>query len=333
MQSPDLTLELRAAKPVASTDLRERVRAVAARQAPARRHFLLPPPRRLALIAVPAAIAVAVSGALVHGLATSGRETPKTAARTTTAADGGSVGAIERAPSVTVLSPGATPRVLGAPTTPGRLQQYGASLRIQVNDRDALSDATKRATRVARLLGGYVGAVQYSAPRHGRGSAFLVVRVPIDRVQDALEEYSALGTLIAQKVRITDVTKAVTEQAKEIARLKLAIARLEGGGVTAAERLRLGALKERLEYLTKRRAATVRRAELARIALTLVTKPKHAAAAPGRFERTMSDAGDVLLREAEILLYALIVAGPLLLLGAGIIAAGRVRDRRLFERS
>jgi hypothetical protein len=47
----------------------------------------------------------------------------------------------------------------------------------------------------------------------------------------------------------------------------------------------------------------------------------------------MSDAGDVLLREAEILLYALIVAGPLLLLGAGIIAAARVRDRRLFERS
>jgi len=47
----------------------------------------------------------------------------------------------------------------------------------------------------------------------------------------------------------------------------------------------------------------------------------------------MSDAGGVLLREGEILLYALIVAGPLLLLGAAFIAAGRLRDRRLFERS
>jgi hypothetical protein len=47
----------------------------------------------------------------------------------------------------------------------------------------------------------------------------------------------------------------------------------------------------------------------------------------------MSDAGGVLLREAEILLYALIVAGPLLLLGAAIIASSRYRDRRLFERS
>jgi hypothetical protein len=46
----------------------------------------------------------------------------------------------------------------------------------------------------------------------------------------------------------------------------------------------------------------------------------------------MSDAGGVLLREAEILLYVLIVAGPLLLLGGAIIAAGRMRDRRLLER-
>ena len=47
----------------------------------------------------------------------------------------------------------------------------------------------------------------------------------------------------------------------------------------------------------------------------------------------MSDAGGVLLREAEILAYALIVAGPLLLVGAAFIAAGRLRDRRLFQRS
>jgi hypothetical protein len=47
----------------------------------------------------------------------------------------------------------------------------------------------------------------------------------------------------------------------------------------------------------------------------------------------MSSAGGVLLRELELLLYALIVAGPLLLLGLGVIGASRVRDRRLFERS
>ena len=52
-----------------------------------------------------------------------------------------------------------------------------------------------------------------------------------------------------------------------------------------------------------------------------------------RFHRTLSDAGSILVRELELLVYALIVAGPLLLLGAAAIAAGRLRDRRLFERT
>jgi hypothetical protein len=220
------------------------------------------------------------------------------------------------------------------PSTSSRLQQYGAFMRLQVKDLGALSDATKRAMRLARDVGGYVAYVRYSSPSHGQGSASLIVRVPVDRVQDVIEEYSNLGTILSQKINIVDVTKAVEEQAREIARLKAQIAQIEAGGVTQRERYRLAELQARLDYLTKHRAATVRRAQFARVALELATKPKHrAAASTGRFDRTMSDAGGVLLREAEILLYALIVAGPLLLLGGAIIAAGRLRDRRLFERS
>jgi hypothetical protein len=155
---------------------------------------------------------------------------------------------------------------------------------------------------------------------------------PIERVQDAIAEYSDLGTILAQNVSIRDVTKAVAEQAKEIARLRTRIAALETGGVTPAERPRLEAAQARLDYLTKHRTATVRRAQLARVVLELTTRPKHAAPA-GRFQRTLSSAGGVLVRELELLVYALVVAGPLLLLGAAIIAAGRARDRRLFERS
>jgi len=177
----------------------------------------------------------------------------------------------------------------------------------------------------ARFAGGYVAYIRYSSPAHEQGSASLVVRVPIDRVQDVIEEYSNLGTIVSQKISVVDVTKAVEEQAREIARLKGEIARLKPGPERSA-------LQARLDYLTKRKAATVRRAQLARVALVLTTK-KQAAAATGRFDRTLSDAGSVLLREAEILLYALIVAGPLLLLGGAIVAAGRYRDRRLFQRS
>jgi hypothetical protein len=206
-----------------------------------------------------------------------------------------------------------------------------------VKNREALSDATKHAMRVARLLGGYVASVRYSAPRRGVGSATLVVRVPIDRVEDAIGEYADLGTLLRQRLAITDVTKAVQEEAREIARLRAEIARLEAGGVSPSERPRLEAEQARLDYLTKRSKATVRRAQLARVSLELTTKPKRAAAPAGRFARTLDDAAGVLVREAELLVYALIVAGPLLLLGAAGIAGGRLaqrrRDAHLLERS
>jgi hypothetical protein len=71
--------------------------------------------------------------------------------------------------------------------------------------------------------------------------------------------------------------------------------------------------------------------------LTLVTPTPTASGAPGRFDRTLDDAGSVLARELEILLYALVVVGPLLALGGIAIAVGRTHrrrsDRRLLERT
>jgi uncharacterized protein DUF4349 len=339
MLSPELALELRSARPVASPELRRRVLEVAAREEPVRRRgFSLPSFRSMALVAGPAVLALAVGGALVHGLVHSGTTAQKSVHGTNSSASGSVEQGQGQALSprgVSVPMPAGTPQPSRSviPNTSSRLQQYGAYLRLQVKNLGGLSDATKRAMRFARLVGGYVAYVRYTTPADGRGAASLVVRVPVDRVQDVIEEYSNLGTILSQKISVLDVTKAVEEEAREIARLKAQIARIEGGGVTLEEQPRLAALKARLDYLTKRKAATVRRAQFARVALELTTKPKQAAASTGRFDRTMSDAGGVLLREAEIVLYALIVAGPLLLLGAGLIAAGRLRDRRLFERS
>jgi len=331
MLSPELATELRSARPSASPDLRERVLAVAAQEKPRRPpRFTLPPLRRLAVVAVPAALALAIGGAVVHGLVHSGGSGRTVAG--TSAVHSGTVGQnLKQEGSAGALTPLPARARAIAPSTPSRLQRYTASLRVQVKNLNALSDATKRAMRFARLLGGYVASVQYSAPKNARGGASIIVRVPVDRVQDAIEEYSGLGTILAQHVSIVDVTKAVQEEAKEIARLQAEIARIEAGGVTPAERPRLSVAKARLDYLTKLKAATVRRAELARVKLVLTTKPKQAAASTGRFDRTMSDAGGVLLREAEILFYALIVAGPLLLLGAGAALLARAQRRR-FER-
>jgi hypothetical protein len=324
MRSPELALELRAARPAPSLELRERVLAVATAAPRGGPRLSLPSLRRVSLAAAAAVLVVAVGGALVHGLTHSGDRIEPVRANPS---GGGAI--LENVPSAATILPR---RADAVPTTPSRLQQYGATLRVQVKDRDELSDATKRAMRVARLLGGYVAQVRYSAPRSGVGSAAIVVRVPVDRVQDAIEEYSGLGTLLAQKVSITDVTKQVQEQAKEIARLRKELARLVSDGVTAAERPQLEALRARLDYLTKRRAATVRRAELAKVSLGLTTKRKAAAAPASRFDGTMSDARDVLVREAEILLYALIVAGPFLILGICAAVLARAHRRRLDER-
>jgi hypothetical protein len=335
MLSPELAAELRATRPTASPGLRARVLEVAAREEPPRRGFTVPPLRRFVLVAVPAIVAIAVGGALVHGLVSSGSPSKRSLALQQSGAKTPQLNL--RGPAVTTPAGPQTSTLdkgfrAAVPNAGGRLQQYGASLRIRVENLEALSDATKRAMRFARVVGGYVAYVRYTNPAHDRGAASLIVRVPIDRVQYVIAEYSSLGTILAQHVSVVDVTKAVEEEAREIARLKTAIARIEAGGVTAAERYRLQELQARLAYLTKHRAATVRRAQLARVVLELTTKPKQSAAPAGRFDRTMSDAGGVLLRETEILLYALIVAGPLLLLGLGAMMVGRVQRRRFEQR-
>src|SRR2546430_17193182 len=71
MQSPELAMELRSARPTVSAELRERVRTVAAHPSPQRRQFAFPFKRAM-LVAAPAALALAVGGAVVHGLVSSG---------------------------------------------------------------------------------------------------------------------------------------------------------------------------------------------------------------------------------------------------------------------
>ncbi len=141
-----------------------------------------------------------------------------------------------------------------------------------------------------------------------------------------------------------DLQQRANAQSSRIAALKRAITALENqlqGTISQTERDRLEHLlsieRSRLAAQQKRLGATVRRAELARVGLTLVTPAPKASAAPGRFDRTLDDAGSVLARELEILLYALVVVGPLLALGGIAIAVGRTHrrrsDRRLLERT
>ncbi len=220
-------------------------------------------------------------------------------------------------------------------------------MRIRLDDVDELSDATVRAMRMARALGGYVVWVRYETPRSERGDSYLTLRVPVLRAQRAIMRFSSLGRVIGQDIQIRDVQPQVDALERRIIELRGRIGaidvRLRSAGLSEGERARLefrrGKLVSALREATRARAATIRRARFATMSLTLTTaKPeKKEGAAPGRIERTLSDAGGVLVKELAWTLFVLAVVAPFVLLAVlaiwGVRAARRLGDRRLLESS
>ena len=322
-----LSEELRSSRPVPSPALRARVAELSRVEPAGPRWTLRLPSRRLVLGLAAAALLGSFVAAGVTGLGGSGeqRSTPQVARAP-------NLGALTAPQFDRAVEQG---RALKSPTptdlapTAGRLQRYDATLRLRVKDVEELSNTTRRAMSLTRALGGYVGSIQYSTRGGKRGGALLVLRVPVANVQAALAELSTFGTILQQQASVLDVTRRSDAEAKQIAKLERALA--TAGPVEAAD------IRFRLKTLRAKHARLLRSASLAKISLGLTTPAKQAAAAPSRFDRTLDDAGTVLLRELELLLYALVVAGPLLLLGGIGIAAARAQrrrsDARLLERA
>jgi hypothetical protein len=336
-----LSRELRAARPVASETLRARIRTLEPPTPPRRPELSF---RRLVPAVALGVVAVSVSVAVGIGLVRGASEPAQ-------------IGALEQqhrgpvVPATTVLQK-APPqeqnfragalRATAVPSDQARLQQYDALLTLRVGNRDDLSARTGQAMRLARALDGYVASAVYDVPGK-RGASRLVLRIPIDRVQQALGVFSAYGTIVSQRISVKDVQRRVDEISSSLLILRKDVAKIErelAGTVSPVRRAelerRLASDRHRIKSLTSTKHAITRRAQLARVVLTLVS-PRSDAAAPGRFGRTLDDAGSVLARELEILLYALVVVGPLMVIGAAAIAAARVQrrrsDRRLLERA
>jgi hypothetical protein len=301
--------ELRSSRPVASAALRERVVALGPEPAP--RWSLHWPSRRLVLgLAAAALLASLVAAGLTRGSS----QQKQVAGPRPTVTEAGVPAHWGSAGSDRALKAAPVPAASAA-----RLQRYQATLRLRVRNVDALSTATRRAMKLARSLGGYVGEVQYSTNAGKRGGARVVLRVPVGSVQAALMTLTGLGTILQQQTGILDVTRRADRESRQIAKLKK---QLETASPQEAP-----AIRAHLRTLQAKHLRLLRSANLARIVLTLTT-PAQAAAAPGRLHRTLDDAGGVLLRELQFLLYALVVAGPLLLVGAAGVAAARAARRR-----
>jgi hypothetical protein len=328
----NLSKELRGAPPVASPALRARVADLTRAEPAPRRWELRLPTRRVVLGLAAAALAASFVAAGVTGLKRSGggREAsshlspqPVTVHKGVASTSGN-----PRAAKAAPVVPLSKPFSVLAPTGQ-RLQRYDATLRLRVDDVDSLSSASRRAMNLTRSLGGYVASANYATRGGKRGGATLVLRVPVTNVETALGELTSLGTILQQRTGILDITRRAGREARQIAQLEH---QLETA--TPAE---AAVIRHRLETLRTKHARLLRSARFARIALSLTTPAEQAAAPPGRLHRTLNDAGSVLVRELEILLYALVVAGPLLLLGGAAVAAARAQrrrsDRRLLERA
>lgn len=219
------------------------------------------------------------------------------------------------------------------PPAPRRLQDYDARMRLRVKNAAALDRATKRAMRDTRTLGGFVASINFGTRPEEQGDASLVLRVPVAKVQEAVARYTELGTIISQQVKINDLqpqadrlSQRATELRRRIAEL---VAKSRRSGLTVDERIQLENARRDLQSLTGRQSRLVREASYATVTLELTTdKAAEKREEPGAFRTFWDDASKILGTELIWLLYALVVAGPFLLLALLALLVERSRRRR-----
>ena len=335
--SPDLIHELQASRPVAPAALRARVRetARAPRAASPWERFRLPV-RRVAVVAAPAVLALALVSAGAVGLSRSSErdvfseparpveDTPQSVEKETL--------------SATDLGAGATRDSAAGPTT-GRAQRVSATLTVEVSDSDAVSDAAQDAIDLTRRLGGHV--VSSSVTTGEQAAATMTVRVPVGKVQQAIAGLSGLGRIVSQQVTIDDLQASLDALERRQASLRNQVARigarLDTESLEPEERAvletRLQRLQLELRELRRGITATHAEARMSTIELTVATPEAGVVApAPSRLERTLDEALDVLVWEGVIVLALAIVLAPIALLGLAAWLGQRLYRRREDER-
>ena len=209
---------------------------------------------------------------------------------------------------------------LPAPTT-GRAQRYSAQLTLSVKNIDALSDATQQALRITRDLGGYLVTASYATTDSGASS--LTLKVPTANVQQAIVRLSDLGKIVGQQVQIDDLQGQIDELTKRETALRVQIARLSArlaatdlsAETRATLEARRDAARSELAKVRVVNAQVAAEARYATIQLTMQTPQSSTVVpVPSRFDNAVDRAVEILAVEAMVVLYVLVIAGPLALL-------------------
>lgn len=210
----------------------------------------------------------------------------------------------------------------------GRLIHADANIQVVVPDCSALTTATNKATAIVTKLGGYAQSVQYRASQHCSGSAYLILHVPLGKTETAITRLGGLGELVSQSVSTQDLQQTYRKQTTKLGQLQQRIAGYEqalaSGTLTSSQRaeteFRLAQAKRELTGTQKNRIQTVKAGTTSAIRLLLTTKRDATAVVSGphktgRLGQMLHNMVVFLGVEGIIVLYILLIAGPILLVG------------------
>jgi hypothetical protein len=260
MSQRDLAAELRAARITAPSELRERVRLIAAADTTPTRRFTW---RRALVVALPVAAAIAASVVL-------SRPTDNRRAATETVQHGSVLKTFGAPAPKTADSARSGAAQLAVPSTPTRVQVYGASLALRLSSATAVSDGVKSALRIASSLGGYPTSV-HATSQAKVANADLVLKIPRAHVQEAIARLSSLGTITSEQVDVQDKQAGLNATDRRIARLQKQLAELRTHPQTATTAGRIAAVESQIVRLQRAAAQTRRNAHYATVRLHLTS--------------------------------------------------------------
>ncbi|MGC9381868.1 DUF4349 domain-containing protein [Streptomyces sp. MH13] len=152
-----------------------------------------------------------------------------------------------------------------------------ASLTVRVKDAPKALEAARTATGNA---GGYVGDETTTRDDEGHERTEVVLRVPVERYEEVLDELEGAGTLLERRSQAEDVTEQVvdvesrvTSQRASVARIRELMDRATKLSDVVALEGELSSRQAELEALLARQAALKDRASLATITLSLSETP------------------------------------------------------------
>jgi hypothetical protein len=298
MSQRDLTAELRGARITAPTELRERVRLIAAADTTRTPRFTW---RRALVVGLPAAAAIAATVVFTRPA-----DQPTTVH--------GGIATVQSAAKQAELKSAigaAGARLAPITPTPGRVQQYEATLSLRVPTLEDVSRSVQKALRIAASFGGYPVYVDASS-RSKSASADLTLKIPRAHVREALSRLSQLGTITGEHLDIQDLEAGLNANDRTMAKLQRKLAQLRAQEQTPAVERQIATLSARVARLQQQKADTVRTAHYATVRLQLATPQVGAAhkAGHGRLHALV-----VALEWLGIgLIYVLVLGTPVLVL-------------------